>query len=423
MQRSILTLLTTVFLTLNFAVISPGYAETRIASFSAYADPVEGEVQISDHGVSNWNGSMQTLTWYGQFETTGAIDVAVELKLPAGAPSSLTMTLGEQSRSVTVKGDEQAVVRVDFGRFEIERVGYQSFRLSSDNDAGASNGEPVALVIDGAVTKDAHFNLLPRRNAASVHLAYPVPEGMQVSAFYCEMTAIEDPLYTYYMACGWHRGYFGMQVNHPNERRIIFSVWDSGNEAIERGKVANENRVQLVAKGDDVYSGDFGNEGTGGHSHLKFLWKTGEKQRFLVTAEPVDATHTIFAGYYFHPEKNEWMLISSWNAPKEGGRLRGLYSFSENFAGENGHLLRKALYTNQWIRTAEGKWLELTRATFSHDVTGRADRRDRSMGVEDGDFFLSHGGFVDGYTEFGKPFDRPAVGKSPAEGDLPPLPE
>jgi heme-degrading monooxygenase HmoA len=423
MQRSILTLLTTVFLTLNFAVISPGYAETRIASFSAYADPVEGEVQISDHGVSNWNGSMQTLTWYGQFETTGAIDVAVELKLPAGAPSSLTMTLGEQSRSVTVKGDEQAVVRVDFGRFEIERVGYQSFRLSSDNDAGASNGEPVALVIDGAVTKDAHFNLLPRRNAASVHLAYPVPEGMQVSAFYCEMTAIEDPLYTYYMACGWHRGYFGMQVNHPNERRIIFSVWDSGNEAIERGKVANENRVQLVAKGDDVYSGDFGNEGTGGHSHLKFLWKTGEKQRFLVTAEPVDATHTIFAGYYFHPEKNEWMLISSWNAPKEGGRLRGLYSFSENFAGENGHLLRKALYTNQWIRTAEGKWLELTRATFSHDVTGRADRRDRSMGVEDGEFFLSHGGFVDGYTEFGKPFDRPAVGKSPAEGDLPPLPE
>ncbi len=423
MQRSILALLTTVFLGLNYAVTSPGYAETRIASFTAYTNPVEGEVQISDRGISNWHGSTQTLTWYGQFQTTGAIDVGVELKLPAGVNSSLTMTLGDQSRTVSVKGDDQAVVRVDFGRFDIERVGYQSFRLSSDNDEGASNGEPVALVINGAVTKDAHFNLVPRRNAASVHLAYPAPEGTQVSAFYCEMTAIEDPLHTYYMACGWHRGYFGMQVNHPNERRIIFSVWDSGNEAIERGKVADENRVQLVAKGEDVYSGDFGNEGTGGHSHLKFLWKTGEKQRFLVTAEPVDEAHTIFAGYYFHPEKNEWMLISSWNAPKEGGRLRGLYSFSENFGGQNGHLLRKALYTNQWIRTAEGKWLELTRATFSHDVTGRADRRDRFMGVEDGEFFLSHGGFVDGYTEFGKPFDRPAVGKSPVEGDLPPLPE
>lgn len=73
------------------------------------------------------------------------------------------------------------------------------------------------------------------------------------------------------MACGWHRGYFGMQVN----------------------------------------SGSFGNEGTGGHSHLNYPWKTGEKQRFLVTAEPVDPTHTIFAGYYFHPEKKKWMLISS----------------------------------------------------------------------------------------------------------------
>lgn len=30
----------------------------------------------------------------------------------------------------------------------------------------------------------------------------------------------------YYMACGWHRGYLGMQVNSPTERRIIFSVRD-----------------------------------------------------------------------------------------------------------------------------------------------------------------------------------------------------
>ena len=42
---------------------------------------------------------------------------------------------------------------------------------------------------------------------------------------------------TYYMACGWHRGYFGMQVNSPTERRIIFSVWDSGGEAVDRSKV------------------------------------------------------------------------------------------------------------------------------------------------------------------------------------------
>lgn len=122
------------------------------------------------------------------------------------------------------------------------------------------------------------------------------------------------------------------------ERRIIFSVWDSGHEGVDRKKVADENRVQLLGKGEGVYSGDFGNEGTGGHSHLKYLWKTGEKQRFLVTALPTDTTHTDFSGYWYHPEQMKWVLISSWCAPKEGGRLRGLHGFSENFGGNNGHL-------------------------------------------------------------------------------------
>jgi hypothetical protein len=50
------------------------------------------------------------------------------------------------------------------------------------------------------------------------------------------------------MACGWHRGYFGMQVNSESERRIIFSVWDSGNEAVDRAKVDDVNRVKLMRR-------------------------------------------------------------------------------------------------------------------------------------------------------------------------------
>src|SRR6185295_5917000 len=96
------------------------------------------------------------------------------------------------------------------------------------------------------------------------------------------------------------------------------SVWDSGHEAVSRSKVADENRVRLVAKGEGVRANDFGNEGTGGHSHLAYAWKTGEKQRLLVTAKPVDNTHTIYAGYYFHPEEKKWTLISAWKAPKDG---------------------------------------------------------------------------------------------------------
>ena len=35
------------------------------------------------------------------------------------------------------------------------------------------------------------------------------------------------------------------------------------------------------------------------------------------------------------------------------------------------------------------------------------------MGVEDGRFFLSHGGFIDGFTPFGQRFERPPTGKVP----------
>jgi hypothetical protein len=114
------------------------------------------------------------------------------------------------------------------------------------------------------------------------------------------------------------------------------------------------------------------------------------------------------------------MLISSWKAPKDGGYLHGLYSFVENFGGSNGEVRRKALYGNQWIRTAGGAWQEQTTATFSHDPTGKKDRQDRFMGLEEGQFFLSTGGFIPGFTKYGEPFTRPLTGHPPLDFVLPP---
>jgi len=395
-------------------------AELRVPAFTAYLDPNVDGARVSQHsGVSRWNDPALKVLWFGQIKTPGKLDGSVALRLPKDATSKLRLTVAGQSHEASVKGAGDDLVTARFGSFDITHAGYQRFTLESLNPQGQPFGDLDALLLDGPATQDAHFNLKPRRNAASVHLAYPVDKDKKVEAFYCEMSGLEDPVWTYYMACGWHRGYFGMQVNSPTERRIIFSVWDSGGEAVDRGKVADENRVKLIAKGEGVYAGDFGNEGTGGHSHVIYPWKTGEKQRFIVTAKPTDPTHTIYSGFYFHPDKKQWVLISSWRAPKEGGYLRGLYSFSENFGGANGHVLRKALYGNQWIRTTDGQWTELTTASFSHDPTGKADRLDRFMGVENGQFFLSHGGFVPGFTQYGETFTRPPVGQPPTDTQLP----
>ena len=297
----------------------------RIPAFTAYLEPDDGGARISSKsGVTSWKDASTKVLWFGELKKPGELNAAVELRLPQDANSKLRLTVAGQSRDAVVKGAGTNTVTARFGTFTVAKPGYQKFTLESLNASGQSSGDIDALVLDGVTTNNTHFNYKSRRNAASVHLGYPVPKGTNVAAFYCEMTGLEDPVHTYYMACGWHRGYFGMQVNSTTERRIIFSVWDSGGEGVDRKKVEDDNRVKLMGKGENVYTGDFGNEGTGGHSHLKFQWKTGEKQRFVVTAQPTNQTFTIYSGYWFHPEKKEWMLISSWRAPKEGGWLRGL---------------------------------------------------------------------------------------------------
>ena len=288
----------------------------------------------------------------------------------------------------------------NFGSFPINTAGYERFTLESLNPAGQPCGIIEALLLDGPATRSSAFSILSqRRNAASVHMRYPAPADVKVAAFYCgEVTGVEEPVHTFYMACGWHRGYFGMQINGPRERRIIFSVWDAHSGADDRKRVSIQDQVSLVAAGEGVVAGEFGHEGSGGHSHYVYPWKTGEPQRFIVTAQPTNGESTIYSGYYFLPDHKQWMLISSWRAPKDGGWLRGLHSFSEDFDGGNGHLRRKARYGNQWIRTDTGQWLELTSASFSCDATGRTNRLDRCMGVEGvGSFFLAQGGFLPGF--------------------------
>ncbi len=406
----------------TISTASLGTAEPlRLPAFTAYTLPAPDSARISERrGVTRWNDATQSVNWYGKFEQAGEVTAKIELRLPADVPSKLKLSVAEEVREATAIGrGMESSVTIDLGAFKIAGAGYVRFKLESLNENGKPFGDLDALILDGPALSGAHFNLKERRNAASVHLMYPVPDGTQIAAFYCEVTAVEDPTTTFYMACGWHRGYFGMQVNSATERRIIFSVWDSGDEAVDRKKVGDENRVKLMGKGEGVFAGDFGNEGTGGHSHLKYMWKTGEAQRFIVTAQPTAETFTTFSGYWFHPEQQKWMLISSWKAPKEGGWIKRPHSFSENFGGSTGHLQRKALYGNQWIRTPAGEWTELTNATFSHDPTGKSDRFDRYMGVEKGQFFLSHGGFLDGFSKYGERFTRPTAGKPPEVADLP----
>jgi hypothetical protein len=235
--------------------------------------------------------------------------------------------------------------------FEIATAGYQQFTLESLNAPGQAAGDLQALAAGRARLRGRAFQSQGttqcRLGASCVSCERRDQRGCVLLRSDRRGIAALDLLRGLRLASRL----FGHASQQPHRAPDYFQRLGQRRRKQGSEQSRRKDRVTLVAKGDGVFSGDFGNEGTGGHSHLVCDWKTGQKQRFLVTAKPTDATHTIYAGYWFQPEQQKWMLISSWKAPKDGGYLHGLYSFVENFGGSNGQLLRKALYGNQWFRT------------------------------------------------------------------------
>jgi len=383
-----------------------------IPAYTAYVHPNEQTARVDERkGIVNWKDENEDIRFYFYINTPGSLSVSLNLK---SAGCKLCIKIDGSFYQVNVNGST-APQLVEVCKTNIAKAGFQCIIIKGLQKTGDVFANIQSLELYGSATKGIHFNAKARRNSASVHLSYPVPPNTAVEWFYNEITVPEkmDPVNTYYMACGFDRGYFGIQVNSPTERRVIFSIWDAGNEAENRDKVADSLKVRLIAKGDGVFSGDFGNEGTGGHSHWIYNWETEQTYQFLVHAE-ASGTCTAYSGYFKAKSQSEWKLISSWKAPEAGSYLKGLYSFVENFWGTSGDLERKTFFGNQWILNTKGEWIELTSAKFSYDATGHAgDRIDYSAGVENGNFYLSNGGFIQPNIKYGAMIERAATGKSP----------
>lgn len=390
----------------------------ELPGFTAYADPAEENVNINEkEGVTNWTSNSNTVNFYFHAASTGPLKVSLVARSDAG--SSISLTVNGTEKTISIPNNNEFTT-IPVLQTNIKKPGFYCISLKGVEKKGSVYADVKGIDLSGAAVKDIQFNPKPWRRAASVHLNYPVPDGKNVEWFYGEIKvpAGEDKIGTYFMSCGFHRGYFGMQVNSSVERRIIFSVWDAGGEPEERSKVKYEDQVVLLAKGDSVYASGFGGEGTGGHSHWIYPWKAGETYHFLMHSVPTGTT-TTYTAYFYVPEHREWKLIASFRAPKDGKYMGHLYSFLENFSFENGHLGRKGYFGNHWIKTNTGEWIELTKARFSNDATAKAkDRIDYGGGAENGWFYLWNSGFKPANAQYGDIFERPATGTPPVI-DLP----
>ncbi len=408
MLRSILLIL------LEFFTILVSAQTVIIPANSGYAVPAEKDDESpmfsSKNGVQQWTDTKQQISYFFYLRNAGDLNISLNAKNKA-AGTTLKLSIAGKDLSVNIPSSKD-FKKITAGKVSITDSGFYTITLTAVKKGGTSIADIQSIELSGTAVADMHFNPKSRRNAASVHLKYPLADSIKAIAFYNEITIPEgaDIIHSYYMACGFARGYFGIQVNGPTERRVIFSVWDAGNEAVDRSKVADSNKVKLLAKGEDVFADGFGNEGTGGHSHWVYPWKTGQTYKLMVTALTDSASQTtIYTGYFFLPELQKWKLIASFKAPHDGKTLRNLYSFNENFVGLNGQLQRKAYFGNQWVQKENGQWRELTQSSFSYDATGKAgDRIDYGGGTENGKFYLWNGGFKKATAKFGDVFTRPA---------------
>lgn len=258
------------------------------------------------------------------------------------------------------------------------------------------------LVLTEAGMSDERFKGIACR---SVHLGYPAPEGVE---FYNEMTVEKSAEGSYFMACGFDMGYFGIQELASGKKVVIFSVWDP-TRGDDPKTVKEEQRVKLLHKDEQVRTGRFGGEGTGGQSFLDFDWKVGQTYRFLVRAK-VDGKRTAYAGYFWLPEKKEWKHLVTFSTIANGKAVRGCYSFVEDFRRNrvSATKARRAAFGNGWVKTLDGNWVALTRARFTADSNPVTNI---DAGLEGGRFFLVTGGETKNTgTRLGKTMERPPPG-------------
>ena len=242
----------------------------------------------------------------------------------------------------------------------------------------------------------------------SVHLSYPAADAL---IFTNEVTVEKSAPGTYFAVCGWSRGYFGMQELANGRKLLLFAVWDSASN--DTKSVPEAERVQAIDPAEGVRVKRFGNEGSGGQSFFDYDWKTGETYRFAVSVRDA-AGRTQYSGWFFHPEKKDWLRLNTFSMPVKTEPLRGLYSFIEDFRRntESARQARVARFGNGWVFDTQKAWTPLSVARFTGDSNPATNI---DAGVKDGRYFLATGGDVANQTtKLNDRIPQPAAATEPA---------
>lgn len=199
-------------------------------------------------------------------------------------------------------------------------------------------------------------------NAQAQHLWWNLEGIRDGTCLYGRITVLATHTSTYYCGANWHPGepaggYCGIQDNEVNERRTIFSIWDTSPQL----------HPKVTGAGPQTIYGRFGGEGEGGHTHMILNWKTNEMFQFFARKQRGADTNTVDTAYYIYDRAGkQWLHLATINSPvggydEVGTFAGGMNSFLENFSGEDRSAPRLAVY-RLWLGTNVDNLKCLTRA-------------------------------------------------------------
>ncbi|MBI1175915.1 DUF3472 domain-containing protein [bacterium] len=248
----------------------------------------------------------------------------------------------------------------------------------------------VATFVTGSLTISA-AEPVKYRAARSVHWGWAAPDAM---LFYNEMIVDQSTPGSYFMACGWNTGYFGIQELGNGHKVAIFSVWDPS-KGDDPTAVMPEQRVELLHEGEGVRIKRFGGEGTGGQCMMDFDWAIGQTNKFLVRAVQADGK-TAYEAHLWLPAEHKWKHLVTFRTRTGDKPFNGFYSFIEDFRRDYKSVndTRTARFGNAWVKSARGDWVSLRRARFTASNAEWESKDNINGELADGWFRLQTGGDI-----------------------------
>ncbi len=400
----------------EFTIRVPAGENSWISDQNSFAPESTDNLMISEEGITNWSLSNQIIHTYFHCSQPGEIYIALRTK--SNPPTStIEVSIGGQHKQIELTTSEYDDSYV--GKFNITKAGYQELKIRGLSKSGNefADVKEIALSIpDDMEVNFAKDDFHWARRGPSVQLFFNKPEHADdIEWYFSEILVPEnqDVIGSYFMANGFDNGYFGIQVNSEEERRILFSVW-SPYTTDDPDSIPEEYKIKLIKKGEHVITGEFGNEGAGGQSYKNFNWKTGQRYGFLLGATPNGDNSTNYIAYFFDPESQQWSLLAQFQRPFTDSYLTQFYSFLENFKPCTGAISRKAYYGNQWAKSKSVGWQAVTQAIFYADQTAvKKNRLDYSGGKHKDGFYLKNCGFTNENTALETPFTRTADSTPP----------